>query len=68
MKKDWKKFIIAALVRALYTFAEAALAMIGTSVFIDQVNWVQVLSASALAAIISILKSIVVGMPEVDKV
>lgn len=58
--KWWK----AALIRALRTFAQAALATIGTAAVLSEVNWVAVVSASALAAVISILTSIALGMPE----
>ena len=45
--------------------AQTAVAMIGTSVVIDEVNWVMVASASVLAGILSILTS-VAGLPEVE--
>ena len=58
--KWWK----AAAIRALRTFAQAALATIGTAALLSQVNWIAVLSASGLAAVMSILTSIALGMPE----
>jgi hypothetical protein len=58
---DWIK---AASVRALKTVAQTAVATIGTSVVIDQVNWQIVLSASVLAGLLSILTSLA-GLPEV---
>ena len=61
MSEYWK----AILKRAGYTAAEAALALIGTGVYLSDVNWKLVLSASAMAALISVLKSIVMGVPEV---
>lgn len=66
MKKDWKKFFIAAGIRALRTLAQTAVATIGTSALLSEVNWVAVSSASVLAAILSILTSIATGLPEVD--
>lgn len=66
MKKDWKKFIIAALIRALRTLAQTAVATIGTTALIQDVNWPVVASASVLAAILSILTSLATGLPEVD--
>lgn len=67
MKKDWKKFIIAALIRALRTLAQTAVATIGTTALIQDVNWPVVASASVLAAILSILTSLATGLPEVEE-
>lgn len=63
---NYKKFFYAAGIRALRTFAQTAIATIGTTALLSDVNWVAVLSASALAALLSILTSIVTGLPEVD--
>lgn len=60
-----KDFWRAAGIRALHTVAQTALAIIGTAAVLSDVDWLQVLSAAALAAIISMLKSIAIGMPEV---
>ena len=65
--KDWKKFLAAAGVRALRTLAQTAVATIGTSALLSEVNWVAVASASVLAAILSLLTSIATGLPEVDE-
>ena len=64
--KDFRKFIIAALIRALRTLAQTAVATIGTTAVLSEVNWVVVGSASVLAAILSILTSIATGLPEVE--
>lgn len=66
MKYDFKKWIKAAGIRALKTLAQAAIAMIGTSAVLDEVNWVMVASASALAAVLSLLTS-VAGLPELEE-
>lgn len=61
------KFWKAALIRAVRTFAESALAYIGTGALILQdVNWLAVLSAGALGFIIAILLALA-GLPEVDE-
>ena len=60
-----KKWFYAAFVRSLKTVAQTAVATIGTSVVIGDVNWVMVASASALAGILSLLTS-VAGLPEVE--
>ena len=59
----WK----AAGIRALRTMAQTAVATIGTAAFMGDVNWLQVLSASALAAVLSILNSVATGLPEAPK-
>lgn len=61
-----KEFWKAALIRAVRTIAQAAIASIGASALITEVNWLQVLSASALAGVLSILNSIATGLPEVE--
>ena len=63
---DTKKWLKASAVRAVKTMAQTAVATIGTSAVMGDVNWVMVASASALAGIISLLTSIA-GLPELDK-
>ncbi len=63
MNKDFWK---AALIRALKTICQTAIATIGSAMVITDVNWIYVLSASALAGILSILTSLSVGLPEVQ--
>ena len=65
MKNNFKKWIKAAVIRAVKTVAQSAIATIGTSAFMGDVNWVLVGSASLLAGILSLLTS-VAGLPEVD--
>ena len=61
-----KKFATAAGIRAARTVAQSALATIGTSAVLGDVNWVMVGSAAALAGILSVLTSIVTGLPEAE--
>ncbi len=60
-----KDFWRATLIRAIKTICQTAVATIGTTAMIEDVNWALVLSASALAGILSILTSISAGLPEV---
>nr|DAJ54049.1 MAG TPA: holin [Bacteriophage sp.] len=63
--KDWKTWIKAAGVRAIKTVAQTAVATIGTSAAMGDVNWIMVGSASLLAGVLSLLTS-VAGLPEVQ--
>lgn len=64
--KNWKKWLKAAIIRGVRTFAESALAYIGTgAIVLGDVNWLGVLSAGAFGFIIAILIALT-GLPEVD--
>ena len=60
------RFIKCAGIRALKTVCQTAIAMIGTATFIADVDWMMVGSASILSGVLSILTSIVTGLPEVN--
>ena len=64
MKKNFLKWLKAAGIRAIKTVAETAIATIGTSAVISEVDWKIVISASILSGILSLLISIK-GLPEV---
>ena len=64
MKDYWISWIKAAGVRALKTVAQTAVATIGTTAVMNEVDWVMVGSASLLAGVLSLLTS-VAGLPEV---
>ena len=66
MKTNFTLWIKAAAVRAIKTLAQTAVATIGTTAVLSEVDWVLVASASALAAILSLLTSIA-GLPEVKE-
>lgn len=65
MKRNWKLWFKWAGIRALKTVCQTAIASIGTSAIMSEVNWVMVASASVLAGILSLLTS-VAGIPEED--
>ena len=64
--KNWKSWLKAAGIRAVKTVAQTAVATIGTSAAMGDVNWVMVGSASLLAGILSLLTS-VAGLPELKE-
>lgn len=66
MTRDWKKWGIAALIRALRTFAQSMVAMIGVGAAFDEVDWIKALSVSGVAFVLSILTSLATGLPEAE--
>ncbi len=63
MKNKIAKWFYAAGIRAAKTVAQTAVAMLGTSMLLSEVNWLALASASVLAGILSMLTSIA-GLPE----
>lgn len=63
MKNKWKSWLKAAGIRAVKTVAQTAVATIGASAVLSEVDWLVVASASALAGVLSLLTS-VAGLPE----
>ncbi len=65
MKKNFKLWLKAALVRACKTMAQTAIATIGTEAMFFSVNWLSVVSCVLMSAVLSLLMS-VQGLPEVE--
>lgn len=64
MSKKLKLWIRAALVRAAKTIAQSAIAAIGTTAVLSEINWLMVASTALLSGLLSLLTSIA-GLPEV---
>lgn len=64
MEKSFKKWAKAAAIRAVRTVAQSALAAIGTAAVLGEVDWLPVCSGAVLAGVLSLLTSIVTGLPE----
>ena len=65
-KQNLKLWVKAALVRAVKTIAQTAVALIGVGTVMSDIDWIMVGSASLLAGILSILTS-VAGLPEIKE-
>ena len=61
-----KKFIKCAVIRMIKTMCQTAIGIIGASTLISEVDWITCASAVGMAGLLSILTSIVGGLPEVD--
>ena len=64
--KDWKKFLLAALIRALRTFAQTFVGFIAVGAALEEVQWLRALSVSGAAFVLSILTSLATGLPEAE--
>jgi len=72
MKNDFMdeyitQFAISAGKRALWTFAETAVGMITVGQAFTEVNWLHIISVAGVAAVVSLLKSVVISMPEMKE-
>ena len=68
MKRDWKKFLIAACIRAVRTFAQTFVGFIAVGAALEEVQWLRALSVSGAAFVLSILTSLATGLPEAEDV
>lgn len=66
MKRDWKKWIIAALIRAVRTFAQTFVGFVAVGAAFSEVEWLRALSVSGVAFVLSILTSLATGLPEAE--
>ena len=66
MNWNWKEWAVAALVRALRTFAQTFAGCIAVGAAVEEVQWLRALSVSGVAFVLSILTSLG-GLPEVEK-
>ena len=66
MKWDWKEWAIAALIRAVRTFAQTFAGCIAVGAAVEEVQWLRALSVSGVAFVLSILTSLG-GLPEVKQ-
>ena len=67
MKWNWKEWAIAALIRAVRTFAQTFAGCIAVGAALEEVQWLRALSVSGVAFVLSILTSLT-GLPEVEQV
>ncbi len=66
--RNWKKFLTAALIRAIRTFAQTFVSMIAVGAAFSEIEWLRVLSVSGVAFVLSIMTSLATGLPEVEDV
>ena len=65
MKWNWKEWALAALIRAIRTFAQTFAAMIAVGAAFSEIDWLRALSVSGVSFVLSMLTSLG-GLPEVD--
>ena len=64
--RNWKKWLIAALIRAVRTFAQTFVGFIAVGAALEEVQWLRALSVSGAAFVLSILTSLATGLPEAE--
>ena len=67
MQNKTKEWLTAAGIRAVRTFAQSVLSMVTVGQAIMDVNWLNVLSVSSIATLLSLLTSIITGLPELKE-
>ena len=67
MNWNWKKWALAALIRAVKTFAQTFASMIAVGAAFSEIDWLRALSVSGVAFVLSMLTSLA-GLPEVEKI
>ena len=69
MNWDWKEWAIAALIRAVKTFAQTAVSMIAVGAAFSEIDWIRTASCSGLAFVLSLLTSLAgISIPEVKRI
>ena len=66
MKRDWKKWLLAALIRGVRTFAQTFVGFIAVGAALEEIQWLRALSVSGAAFVLSILTSLATGLPEAE--
>ena len=67
MKWNWKKWAVAALIRAIRTFAQTFVGFIAVGAALEEIQWLRALSVSGAAFVLSIITSLATGLPEVNQ-
>ena len=67
MKREWKKCLLAGLIRAGRTIEQTCVGLIAVGGALEEIQWLRALSVSGAAAVLSILTSLATGLPEVPE-
>ena len=67
MRWNWKEWAVAALIRAVRTFAQTFVGFIAVGAALEEIQWLRALSVSGAASVLSILTSLATGLPEVKQ-